>query len=298
MSFLEFHSANVDNVNSLFYFTSSENSSLIIDNFYVHDLSLSNGISALKIGNIANINMVNLTFDNVNPVDISDTTNYLINFDELAPTVDATITISDVDMHLCSISLFTMGTSSASRSVAIDFTMTDASITNLHFPFSDDIIVTSNIISDAVIHMTFDNMIFQNITFDRGGNLIRFGHQQDQALLLTNSMFSDIVNVGIKLEAYNNNFASTHRTKVSMDNITATQIDAQDTWFISLFEGVDIDITDSSFSQISSLRTGSVIFAGNQKATVNIVDSSFVNNTAIEGGVMNVESKSKIVCNN
>jgi hypothetical protein len=295
---IEFLSSNYENINSLFYFTSSENSSLAVENYYIHDVGLYNGVSTLTIGDIANVNMQNLTFENVYPVEISDTTNYLINFNKISTTMDATITMSDININLCQITLFIIGTSSVSSSVAIEFTMTDVSVTNLNFPFKDDIIVTSNIVSDALIDMTFDNMVFQNVSFDRGGDLILFSHQQNQALQITNSHFSDIVNAGIKLTAFNNKLANTNRTKVSMDNITASQIDAQTTWFISVFEGADIEISNSSFNKISSRRTGSVIYAGYKKATVTITDSTFVNNTAIEGGVMNVQSSSKIVCNN
>jgi hypothetical protein len=278
---------------SLMFIHSSENSTLSIDNFYVHDVGLSGGISMLMIGDIANAQIQNLTFENVDPSDPTDTTNYLIDFDEVSPTFDSVYTISDVIMNLCSVSLFTMRTSQVANTVGIQLTMSDVTVQNLNYPFNDDIIVFSNILSDAPIQITLDTMNFDNIIFERGGNLMVLRGQQDQNLEITNSQFTNIQNAGITLQAFDAT-ETTKRTNVLMDNITATQINAQDTWFISVYEGADLQIQNSVFNKISNLRTGAVIYAGYQRATVQISDSTFVNNTSIEGAVMNAESSSKI----
>jgi hypothetical protein len=278
---------------SLMFVHSSQNSTLSLDNFYVHDVGLSGGISMLMIGNIANAQIQNLTFENVNPSDPTDTTNYLIDFDEVSPTFDSVYTVSDVNMNMCSVSLFTMRTSEVASTVGIQLTMSDVTVQNLNYPFDDDIIVFSNILSDALIQITLDNMNFDNIIFERGGNLMVLRNQQDQNLEITNSQFSNIQNAGITLQAFDAT-ETTKRTNVLMDNITATQVNAQDTWFISAYEGADLKIQNSIFNKISNLRTGAVIYAGYQRATVQISDSTFVNNTSIEGAVMNAESSSKI----
>jgi hypothetical protein len=278
---------------SLMFVHSSQNSTLSLNNFYVHDVGLSGGISMLMIGNIANAQIQNLTFENVNPSDPTDTTNYLIDFDEVSPTFDSVYTVSDVNMNMCSVSLFTMRTSEVASTVGIQLTMSDVTVQNLNYPFDDDIIVFSNILSDALIQITLDNMNFDNIIFERGGNLMVLRNQQDQNLEITNSQFSNIQNAGITLQAFDAT-ETTKRTNVLMDNITATQVNAQDTWFISAYEGADLKIQNSIFNKISNLRTGAVIYAGYQRATVQISDSTFVNNTSIEGAVMNAESSSKI----
>ena len=137
-----------------------------------------------------------------------------------------------------------MRTSEVASTVGIQLTMSDVTVQNLNYPFNDDIIVFSNILSDAPIQITLDTMNFDNIIFERGGNLMVLRGQQDQNLEITNSQFSNIQNAGITLQAFDAT-ETTKRTNVLMDNISATQINAKDTWFISVYEGADLQIQNS-----------------------------------------------------
>ena len=255
---------------------------------------LSNGASVLTVGNIANIILKDLVFKQVVPVDPSDTLNYLVNLNEITSTVDRTITISNITVEDCSVSVLTISNSQQYDSVNQELSITGISINNGVYPYKDDLMVFSNIQSAAIFQMNLRKLVIHNVTFNRGGNLILFSHQPSQALVFEDSSFSDITNAGIMMESFDQNTASELPTKVNMVNITANNIDAQNSRFISLYEGAQLSIQNSTFTHITNTRTGAVLYAGYQKAKADIYDSRFVNNTSIEGAVFNVEEESVI----
>ena len=76
--------------------------------------------------------------------------------------------------------------------------------------------------------------------------------------------------------------------------MNAQNIDGQFESLISLEEGAEIEIIESTFSFISNVIGGSVLHAGYKNAIAEIYDSVFSNNTSTEGGVFLTQSESVI----
>ena len=64
--------------------------------------------------------------------------------------------------------------------------------------------------------------------------------------------------------------------------------------FISINQGGQLEINNCSFTNIVSYRDGAVIKAGARQTVTLISDTSFVNNSAIQGGVLSVQEESAI----
>ena len=61
-----------------------------------------------------------------------------------------------------------------------------------------------------------------------------------------------------------------------------------------VYEGGELEIHDSDLKNIHCYEEGAVVFAGFQKAVVNIYSSTFHNNTALKGSVFYADSQSVI----
>ena len=175
-------------------------------------------------------------------------------------------------------------------------TIKDSVIKNLNYPFFDDLIVFYNIKASVPYKIILENITFEGIKFERGGNLMKLSHQQDDFLEINHCTFNNITNGGINVVSFFSSLAATLKTKVKMFNITTNRFEAQDTRFILLGEGAHVEVYNSTLKTISSLRIGGVVYAGSKQAVVKIYDSTFLNNTALEGGVFSSESESYIMC--
>lgn len=144
------------------------------------------------------------------------------------------------------------------------------------------------------ITISFFRLDFSNLTFSSSGYIFKFRHQiYENTISVSESTFTDIEGGHIFIEAANkNNLAST--TKVSFSSCQFLQINAVYDSFMHILEGAEVQIADSSFSNIFTFEEGAVIFAGNQKAVVIITNSTFTNNYAVTGGVFYIERESVI----
>ena len=79
-----------------------------------------------------------------------------------------------------------------------------------------------------------------------------------------------------------------------MTNITATSLSGSSNSFITIDEGGQAYIYDSSFTNIDNTERGAVLNAGYQNSYTEVHNSTFKNNLSIYGGVANVQDGSVI----
>ena len=133
----------------------------------------------------------------------------------------------------------------------------------------------------------------QNITFVRTGSLFMLGHQTSTILTITNAYFSNLVGANIMIKS--SNLQNTQLvSKVKMTNITATHLTGNSNSFISIDEGGELYIDDSSFTNIDNTERGAVLNAGYRNSMTEVRNSTFKNNVSIFGGVANVQDGSVI----
>jgi hypothetical protein len=103
----------------------------------------------------------------------------------------------------------------------------------------------------------------------------------------------NITNGRIYLEAFNlqnSNLSS----KMLINNFTTDNVNAEYSSLILINEGAELEIRDSVFKNIYCYEEGAIIFAGYQKSVTSIYDSVFINNTAVQGSLFNIESESVV----
>ena len=118
-------------------------------------------------------------------------------------------------------------------------------------------------------------------------------HQLLNQLIVQNSLFTNITAGIIYIESANKQKLDTP-TKVKIINSTFSSINSQYGSLISMNKGGYLEVLSWTFSQITWLEEGAVIYAGFQRTTTIIQNSTFTNNTSVQGGVFNVDSESVI----
>ena len=297
ISGLSFSDGIIPTGRSLFYFDSASGGQLTLSNLSFQNTKLRDGISLFMFGSFASINAQNVNFNSITPVDNSDTTTLLVSLSAISSNVNSNITLTDIVMDSCAVAFMTVSNTQQSYDIDTHLTLTNVSISNGHYAYTENVIEFNSIKSNGVFQITLDQFTFSDITFERGGNLILFGHQQSDALVFKNSTFHKVVNGGINIESFDKQ-AAENLSKIKMTDIIVADIEAQDTRFILVQEGGYLEVYSSQFMHVSNTLTGAVIYGGYQKTTTLIYDSLFTNNTSIDGAVFNIESESVIKCTN
>ena len=137
------------------------------------------------------------------------------------------------------------------------------------------------------------NVEFAYITFKTGGNIFNFQHQQQNQVVIRDSIFHNLFGWSIHLESYNKDLPSI-TTNVLISNITTANINGQFDSFIHLNTGGNLQIWNSSLVNIFNYETGAVVYAEYENTVTQIFNSVIQNNTAMNGGVFYSQSGSVI----
>ena len=184
-----------------------------------------------------------------------------------------------------------MSLGSISTSSSNQLLFTNMAFTNSYFTSQRAIMTTKNLEYTSDIQFKFQNLTFSNIDFLTVGQLFELKHQFPTALVISDSVFQNISSGYIQITSSNlQNKDLLTRLKFLNNTIDGIQLRAKS--FLDLAEGAVAEIHDCTFSNIYSYFSGSAITAGFQKADVKVYNSVFINNTAIEGGIFNINSES------
>ena len=85
-------------VHAFLFIEASEDSFLKVNNFSAHDSDINDGVAIIDFGNIATAQLENFSFWNIGSSVLSDSSNFLFHFDEVAATVDGLMTLSGVSI--------------------------------------------------------------------------------------------------------------------------------------------------------------------------------------------------------
>ena len=251
----------------------------------------------LNFGSIANVDMVDLKFTKVQRQTSNDVSNSMIDLTSIPSLIDRNITVSGISVEYSSMSLMKLNNVAQTSTIDQHILITNVSYVHCVLEFKDDLINFGNIVSNDTYMMTIDQLEFHNITFIRGGHLISFQHQTDDALIVNNTNISNITFGSFYVKSFDLT-GNAVDTKIKFDNMHAQSIDGQYASLIVLEEIAKIEICNSSFSFISNIIGGSVLQAGYRSAVADIYDSVFYNNTSTEGGVFISQSESVIRLHN
>jgi hypothetical protein len=213
------------------------------------------------------------------------------NFYKLSSS--GTFEINNVDVTNSTITLFRLTSLTNATVAGRQLKMSNITYRDSEIQYQHDLLYFGGIETTSDFTIYLDQIKMTNITFDRTGHLIIFGQQTAQSLQLTNSVFTNLYSSDIYFGSSNLQ-NSVLKTKVNMQNITAQNIDGGVQSFFSINEGTELTISDSKFSRITNLESGSVLNAGYQNSITSVYNSEFKENASINGGVANVQDGSVI----
>jgi hypothetical protein len=169
--------------------------------------------------------------------------------------------------------------------------------TNSHFYHSANLIESGNIQFTGELYLLFDRLLFSNISYAFGGNLLLLKHQLSQEVIISNSKFLNTEYAGITIESGNKQNKDL-QTKVVFGSSVFDSINGKYNSLIRLKEGGFLKITNWSFTNISTYYNGAVLYTEFFNTRAVISDSVFQNNSASEGAVFYIESESIVECYN
>ena len=240
------------------------------------------------------LSITNWTFTSIDSTSKFDENNVIISIENLNLVNSMSSQIKDIFVQ-SSISFLKFDSVTGTLQSPINFSIANIVFINSTLNRDTSIISFGKLETAENIMYSFTNLTFKNISFNGNGDLIKFQHQfSTNFIIVSYSTFSGITGGDIYLEAANKNNPNM-KTKVKLQSCTFSDINDNYNSLIVVKEGGELQIDNWAFTNISSYESGSVVFAGYQKALVTITSSNFTNNFAIIGGVFNVESESLIL---
>ena len=96
----------------------------------------------------------------------------------------------------------------------------------------------------------FSNLMFSNLEFVQGGNILNFEHLLANPVQIFDSEFSNITGGKINMKSFTTSIANLN-TSIVINNITVNDVNAKFDSFITLQTGAVLSINDSSFTNIN-----------------------------------------------
>ncbi|CAI2370008.1 unnamed protein product [Moneuplotes crassus] len=174
---------------------------------------------------------------------------------------------------------------------------TNLTYKNTEISTEKSLIKLNQLHSSSQVEFFFEDLTFSNIKFTTIGYLLKLDHHLPANLTLKNCVFSKISN-GIILITNPRKNDKDIFTHVDMYNVTVDNVQQSKSSFILVREEAKLSISNSNFTNVSALASGSVINGGSSKTETVIENSLFQNNTAQKGGVFYVSDQSSILCRN
>ena len=247
----------------------------------------------IRTGNIKSIQFINSTIsglrltDNIN----TDGTFMIINTLDLNSELDTVI--QDVSIRDSELPLIVFGSLINTPASEKQINLSNINFTDSYFDSNIALFSTDGIQLDTNIQFSITNLLFSNISFLTVGTLIECKQQLPTYLTITDSHFIDLSAALILIESSNTQDSSL-ATLVQINNTVFNNINDKFNSFININQGGQLEINNCSFTNIVSYREGAVIKAGTRQTVTLISDSSFANNSAIQGGVLSIQEESVI----
>lgn len=272
---------------------SSHTDLLSITESTFEDVQVGTSNSIILADEVSTVIFQNCSFTNIDKSSSTDESMTMVNFASFDLTHSEDSVISDIVIESSTISFLEFTSLTGSLSNSIVMSISSITFSNMDLDLSLSLISFGNMESEEEISFTFSNLKFSNITFGIQGELLSFEHQLTSDIIVENSVFENIVSGEIYIESANKQNKALS-SRVYFLNNTFSNIYSSYGSLMVVNEGGYVTIDSCSFSNISTLEEGAVIYAGYQKANVIIYSSNFTYNYAVTGGVFYSESESVI----
>ena len=265
-----------------------------VSNSVFKNLQMKTGNVIISAGPVDGIEIRNITFTNITGVTPSNVANTFIEIASIDVASNNPYLIESINIYNSSSRLLILDKVINSPTSTKYFMINNILYTNGVIEYNNDLVILGDLETQVDFIISFTNITFSNLIFERGGNMLYFQQQLKNSVLVNNILFYNITGGSITIESANLQNLTTP-TKVTFTNLTANMLNGNYHSFINIFTGGSLEINNSSFSNIFNIQSGAVIYAGYTNSTTTIRNSVFTNNTSLKGGVFNIEYKSVII---
>ena len=242
---------------------------------------------------VTTLNIDGIHFENIEGHSQDSTNNFMIELSSIDLSNEEDLVIQNMTVSNSTIGILNIAMLTGETNSGKTLTVKDVYVSNCIFENNLNLFELSQLQSQQNFTLIYSTMVFTEIEFVQGGNLITFEHLLANPVYLQNSSFTEIKGGQISVEssAPSSDNAS---TSVIIEDFYANNINAYYGSLFILQNFANLTIENSDFSNINSFERGSVLYAGTESTTTLIKDTTFFNNSAIIGGVMLAERESKV----
>ena len=189
-------------------------------------------------------------FTNIHSYDSDSTNNFMVDIVSMDlsaafPSAIQYVTVSNSTTGVLKVQTLAGNLTENNMLVVQHITIADCNITN-----SVDLITLTSLTTYEPYSIVFTNLVFQNLEFLQGSNMLNFEHLISAPVQLVNSNFNNIKGGMISMQSSSSSFTDLN-TNLIMSNITANDINVKFGSLITLQTGAILSISYSSFTNIN-----------------------------------------------
>jgi hypothetical protein len=231
------------------FFVDGQMTSLTMSRLTYTNVIVGTGNYLINTGSFSVLQIEDVEFNTITNQTPDDENNLMITVGDINLDSAENSFISNVYVTNSEIDLILFSSISGTTTESISFTFTNITYENSTIDNIRDFINFGGMESQQDITFIIQDCAFSNIAFANRGYLISFTHQLANSLVLKNTVIQNITSGMIYIESGNKLLSET--TKVTMQNMTFTSIEANYISLISVYEGSELTIEDSSFSYVT-----------------------------------------------
>ena len=189
-------------------------------------------------------------FTNINSSTADSTNNYMIliqamDLNATYPSMIQNISVNNSSIGLLHVQAVAGNVSDINMLMIQDIHIFDCLIEN-----RIDMMTLTLLVTYDPYSIIFSNLMFNNLEFVQGGNLLNFEHLLTMSVQIIDSEFTNIIGGKINVRSFTSNIPNLS-TNLVMNNITVNSANAKFGSFITLQTGAVLSISDSSFTNMN-----------------------------------------------
>ena len=240
--------------------------------FSITDLTLSNvtlntDTSLIRVALATSLSITDVEFSGISPTSLSDDSTSVLAVDSYIADGSGTFEISNMTGYNSSISMLTVNSIIAPANTSQSLLISEVAYRDSVIQFPQDLIRFTRVEIETDFSVIIENLNMENIEFERYGNTLMLAHHNLVPIQISGVNFTNLVGSSLHIES--NNRVNSIKTMVNIDNMYANSCHGGTRSLINSYTGGQLEVRDSSFTNIDTFESGSIINGRFQDSTVD-----------------------------
>ena len=277
------------NINSRYIIYTTGVPSFVITNSIFESISISSYDSLMKTGTISELFIDSVNFTQIKSNTPGDNTNYLFDYDSFDLSKTTNFNINNIVITKSELAIFNINKISGVPRYSKYLNISNLEYSNSTFIDSNDIMTFTGMEQSIDFTISLTNIKFSSISFSTSGNLLLFQQQLSNPIVISGILLSNLTNAYILIKA-DDPHSLLLPTSIQASGMTISNVNAGYKSFINVMENSLLSISNSNIDNVFSFDNGSVLRWSAKNSQVFFANSVFKHNSAIQGGVFQVEN--------